>query len=89
MNLEYMGKLFLSVLIFAPGLILLIVGVFIGLLMMLEKWGAIGSSKKTTTAQAEADAVANPPPGKIVEELRKSLQSEEEESEVSSDQTGT
>jgi len=72
MDSAYMGKLLLSMLFFAPGVIILVGALFVGLLMMLEKFGVLSRGSKATDVQ-DASAV-NPPKGQIVAELESSLE---------------
>lgn len=56
MDWEYIGKLMLSVAVFAPGLIIFAMALVVGLLMLLEKAGLlarIGRAPKATTAARE------------------------------------
>lgn len=85
MDWEYVGKLLLSVLIFAPGLILLAMALLIGFLMILEKVGLFGARKRREEAAGTADALSaqavNPPAGRIVSELKRTLEEVEGEEE--------
>lgn len=85
MGWEYIGKLLLSILIFAPGLILLTMAVLIGFLMALEKLGVFRARKRIgetiTEAEAQAAQATNPAPGRIVAELKESVEGAEDEEE--------
>ncbi len=84
-NWSYIGKLLLSVLIFAPGLILLTMAVLVGVLMLVEKAGLFGARKKTVETVLEVEAGAapaiNPQAGEIVSELKRSVEGVEAEEE--------
>lgn len=45
MDITYMGKLLLSIVIFAPGVLVLAGCLFVGLLMLFEKAGLFRSKK--------------------------------------------
>ena len=85
MEWDYIGKLLLSVLIFAPGLILLTMALLIGFLMLLEKVGVFGARRQPAGAPAVVEAgaahPANPPAGQIVSELKRSVEGDESEEE--------
>lgn len=83
MDWEYVGKLLLSVLIFAPGLILLTMALLIGFLMLLEKVGLFGARQeaKETISEIGVAPSANPPAGEIVSELKRSVEGRDGEEE--------
>jgi len=84
MDTGYMGGLFLSVAIFAPGFIVLVMGLFFGLLMILEEWkifNVFTGEEGTQVTDAGAALAANPSPGEIVSSLKNSV--DEEQSGVS------
>ncbi len=72
MDAAYTTKLALSILIFAPGLILLAMGMFVGFLMVLEKVGLL--AKVAPMATDAAQAPAEPRAGAIVDGLNASLE---------------
>lgn len=80
MDYEYMGQLMLSVLIFAPGVVLLACCGFIGVLVMLEKSGLFGLVAKEEAdlfeAQQAAELAANPPEGDVVAGLEQAIEAE-------------
>lgn len=84
-NWEYIGKLLLSVLIFAPGLILLTMAVLVGVLMLVEKAGLFGARKSAVEIAPEleigAASAINPPAGDIVSELKRSVEGVESDEE--------
>lgn len=76
MDYAYMGKILLSSIFFAPGLILLAGALVVGVLMLVEKWGVLevlGAKGAAKTTEATANAVEAP--NKIVGELKLSLDS--------------
>ena len=72
MDWNTMGELGLSVMIFAPGLVLLVVFAFVGLLMMLEKAGVFGSRAQKTIDTGVVAVAANPQPGQVTDGLKAS-----------------
>jgi hypothetical protein len=78
MDTEYLAKLLLSGLIFAPGLFLLAIAMVVGLLMMLEKTGMLASMARKKGAARSADQLigteVNPPAGDIVADLQETLE---------------
>lgn len=79
MDAAYLGKLFLSILIFAPGVIVLALALFVGLLVLLEKSGVFARMTQSRTAPTVATGgEANPPAGRVVDELKRSLAAEGE-----------
>jgi len=95
MDWTYMGKLMLSVAIFAPGLIILSVLLFVGILMAFEKMGIFAVLTKSGKIHGGAPVVkgdAGTPPGPIVAALKESLDAEgaeQEEDEREARPTGT
>ncbi len=81
MDYAYMIKSSLSMLFFAPGVFLLAVCVFIGLLLMIEKalTGAEAPVAVAETEETDVTGATNPSPGRLVSELTKSLEPEEQE----------
>ena len=73
MDYGYMGKLGLSVLFFAPGLFIVAGAFLIGLLMVLEKMGALPKGSIDAEMTSNETLVINPPSGPIVEALKESL----------------
>ncbi len=90
MDWNTMGELGLSVMIFAPGLVLLAVFGFVGLLMLLEKSGAFSkmaeAGPQTTTRVETGD---NPQPGRLVEALKRDVGTGESDGEVRKIGNGT
>lgn len=76
MDYAYMVKSSLSMLFFAPGVFLLAVCIFIGLLLMIEK--ALTSAEEpavaSKTEETTVTAAVNPSPGRLVSELATSLE---------------
>ena len=71
MDFAYMGRILLSSVIFAPGLILLAGALVVGVLMLVEKWGILEtlSDNKAIDAVVTADAS-----NKLVGELKESIE---------------
>jgi len=68
MDMDYFGRLFLSIVVFAPGLILLTVLVFVGLLMAAERLGLFGqAAKKAVMKPTRMVEASNPAPGSVVD----------------------
>lgn len=80
MDYDYMGQLVLSVLIFAPGVVLLAMCAFIGVLVMLEKSGLFGlvakEEEELFDMQQAAELAANPPEGDVVAGLDQAIRDE-------------
>ncbi len=76
MDTHFLSQLVFSILILAPGVVLLAGLAFLGLLMLLEK-ALFGRDSNVTlvTAQAAVDLAAgsNPAPGRIVHALKASM----------------
>lgn len=72
MDSSYMTQLFVSMAIFAPGIILLAGLAFVGLLMLLEKTGIFGAAtpKLQQPVVTPDNATANPAPGPVVAGLK-------------------
>ena len=76
MDTNYTTQLFLSMLFFAPGVILFVGLAFVGLLMMLEKTVLRGKADNAATKPQqpiELAQTANPAPGAIVNALQESV----------------
>ena len=80
MDWSYMGEVALSAFIFAPGLILLAVLLFVGVLMILEKAGIfelfVKGEGTAAVATASGEAGANPAPEAIVGALKEAIATE-------------
>lgn len=74
MDTNYTTQLFLSMLFFAPGVILFVGLAFVGILMVLEKTVFKTETNAVLTPATEVDLVeaANPAPGAIVTALKES-----------------
>ena len=68
MDTNFASQFALSILFFAPGVLLLAGLAFVGLLMLLEK--TVLGRAELSVAQGPAVDVANPAPGRIVEGLK-------------------
>jgi len=78
--MDFYAQLTLSMIIFAPGLILLTVCTVIGILMLLEKAGVLSAmveKQEAKVAMADADE-ANPAPSTVVSGLKGAIASEDE-----------
>jgi len=84
MDFDYMGRLLLSVAIFAPGLIILTLLAFVGLLVLIEKAGLFGKSAKHAGKALETVPAsgANPAPGRVVSDLSEAIATEGADSEA-------
>lgn len=80
MDYGYMGELLLSVVIFAPGVALLAMCAFIGVLVMLEKSGVLGlvsgAEERQFNMQELAELAANPPEGRVVAGVHATIEEE-------------
>ena len=77
MDTGYMSELMMSVLIFAPGVVLLSICAFVGGLVLLEKAGVLGAAQETVeTPELEVAATPNPPTGRVIEGLEKAIAEE-------------
>ena len=77
MDSNFTTQLTLSMLFFAPGVLLLAGLAFVGLLMLLEKTVFAKTAMTGMTApQAKVTADANPAPGEIVEGLKTAIAKE-------------
>lgn len=88
MDLEYMGRLVLSMAIFAPGLILLAFLAFLGLVMLAEKANMFRSQQRVSAeadAMVQGTAARNPAPGRITEALTDDVAAEAAGEEQGSD----
>lgn len=52
MDSDYVARLMLSILIFAPGLVLLATALFVGILALLEKSGVLDVAQKRRSRRA-------------------------------------
>ncbi len=77
MDTTYTSQLFLSILFFAPGIILFASLAFVGVLMILEKT-VFSAQKDVALANVakplDIPVAANPQPGAIVAALKESVQ---------------
>ncbi len=76
MDTTFTTQLFLSMLFFAPGVILFVGLAFVGILMVLEKTVFKGQTNATLTATkmpTDLTETANPAPGPIVTALKDSV----------------
>ena len=79
MDTNYMSELVLSVLIFAPGVVLLSICAFVGGLVLLEKAGVLGAAQEQEqTAEVHAAASPNPPAGQVIAGLEQAIAQEAE-----------
>ncbi len=78
MDMGYMSELLMSVLIFAPGVVLLSICVFVGVLVLLEKAGIFGAmTSNDVIVEAEVTATtANPPAGQVIAGLETAIADE-------------
>lgn len=76
MDWEYMGQLLMSVMIFAPGVVLLVGALFVGGLILLERGGLLGRESAVNRAglQPAATASDNPPEGQVIAGLRVTIE---------------
>ena len=74
MNFAYMGKVLLSVILLTPGMVVLGLCLFVGLLMLMEKAGLLTAlSKKAPRAIDESGQVSNPSAHRVVAEFKQAL----------------
>ena len=75
MDFAYFGKLMLSVLVFAPGIIVLAIALVLGVAALLEKAGLfrVAALPSEASESAEAAAAGNPPAGEVVAGLKQNL----------------
>ena len=76
MDTNFTSQLALSLLFFAPGIVLFVGLAFVGMLMLLEKTVFKGQSLVNTTnvqKPLEMPQAVNPAPGKIVDGLKESV----------------
>ena len=74
MDTAYMSELMMSVLIFAPGVVLLSICAFVGGLVLLEKAGVLGAAQRQTEAvEVHAAASPNPPAGLVIANLQQAI----------------
>ena len=74
MDTGYMGELLMSVLIFAPGAVLLAVCAFVGALVLLEKAGVLGAAQEAVeTEELLVAATPNPPSGLVIAGLEQAI----------------
>ena len=77
MDTGYMSELMMSVLVFAPGVVLLSICAFVGGLVLLERAGVLGAAQDTVQIEeVEALAVPNPPAGQVVAGLETAIAAE-------------
>jgi len=78
MDSSFMGEMVVSMLIFAPGLILLTVLAVVGVLMILEKTGVFSAivEKKQAAVAMAGEGASNPAPSKVVSGLKGAIESE-------------
>lgn len=80
MDTTYISQLFLSMLIFAPGVILFVGLAFVGLLMVLERTvfsGQDAAMPRTPVQPVDVAPAANPGPGRIVDAIKQGAQQPE------------
>jgi len=80
MDMEYMSQLMLSVLIFAPGVMVLVVCGLIGVAVLLEKAGILAGMSKEVSDDIEIDTFPQeqlPSPG-VVSSLSEAIAAEAE-----------
>ena len=82
MDMGYMSELLTSVMIFAPGVVLLSICLFVGVLVLLEKAGVFGAMSEETTEAAEITAQANPPAGQVIAGLETAIADEAGQNEA-------
>lgn len=74
MDTGYMSELMMSVLIFAPGVVLLSICAFVGGLVLLEKAGVLGAAQEQVQpAEVQAAASPNPPAGQVIAGLEQAI----------------
>ena len=82
MDMGYMSELLTSVMIFAPGVVLLSICLFVGVLVLLEKAGVFGAMSEETVEATEVTAQANPPAGQVIAGLETAIADEAGQSEA-------
>ncbi len=92
MDLDYFGKLFLSLLVFAPGLIVVAICAFLGLLVLLEKGGVFSflssASARETQGHAAALEKQAPAPDHVVNGLKDALAEDAKEEHEAEEKHG-
>ena len=85
MDMGYMSELLTSVMIFAPGVVLLSICLFVGVLVLLEKAGVFGAMAEETPEleTTSAAAQANPPAGDVIAGLETAIAQEAGQDEAS------
>lgn len=78
MNMEYMGSLLLSVLIFAPGVVLLVTCGIIGIAILLEKAGVLDGLQSSLPEMEKPVVKPEPSPG-VIERLSQAIEAEDEQ----------
>jgi len=81
MDMEFMGRLILSVMIFAPGVVLLVTCGLVGIAIMLEKIGALADVSKGTLDAGKVDTLDEKklPPSGVIDRLQEAVENEERE----------
>ncbi len=86
MDADFMSGLFLSMLMFAPGVVLLVTCGLIGIALLLEKAGLLGCSDVEVVREKSQAGNPTPETNGVVERLRLSIK---EDIEEELDRTGT
>jgi|GEM_PF-4389347 hypothetical protein len=74
MDFAYMGKVLLSVILLTPGMVVVGLCLFVGLLMLMEKAGLLRSmAKKAPKIIDESGKDTNPSSNKVVAEFKRVL----------------
>ena len=81
MDMEYMGSLMLSVLIFAPGVMLFVVCGLVGIAVLLEKAGILADAQSSETIAGPTAKPVLPSPG-VVDRLSQAIEADAEDEQL-------
>ncbi len=80
MDMDFMGQLMLSVLIFAPGVVLFVACALVGVAVLLEKIGVLADIEKDTPDDDKVDTIEQQklPPAGVIRNLSEAIAAEDE-----------